>query len=295
MKRIFFFRYSLLALLFVAALISCQKEITIDYHEVAPLVMIEGRVSNEGTNVLVTRTRSMNDSVQGECIVGANVTVTTDDGVSHTIAYNPSKRCYSSALFGIPGQSYRLSVTLDGHCYEATSTMPLPAKIKMAGFLWETILEERFLVYEVWAEDPQPGVRNQFRYRVDRSSAHPRLKGKKSQRRAYRSGTFEDRGHPNGLIFNDVLCMSEKMSKETKEDDEDWEHLLQEGDTIRYSLMTLDLPVYEYFRSLSAGQGNGANPKSNISGGCLGYFSACSITHAETVIYRASDVVDVSK
>lgn len=292
MKRLYFNIYVktivLLAMAFSA--ISCQKEITIDYKEIAPLVMIEGRVSNEGTYVLITNTRSVNDSVKGECLVGANVSITTADGVSHAIEYNPSEHRYSNTLTGVPGQTYYLSVDYEGKHYEASSVMPFPAPIKSAGFMWQTILDERLLVYEVWAFDPQPEERNCFRYRMDRKSSNPLLKGRKSQNRAFRSSTFEDRGHPQGLIFNDVMCMSEKKANETKEDDDDWEYLLHDGDTIIYSLMTIDRPTYEFFRSLSAGQGDGANPKSNINGGCLGYFAACNISRADTVVFFRKDV-----
>ena len=38
--------YMILAVL--VAITSCKKEIEMDYREVAPLVMIEGRVTNEG-------------------------------------------------------------------------------------------------------------------------------------------------------------------------------------------------------------------------------------------------------
>ena len=51
--------------------VACQKEIELDYRDIEPVVSIEGRVTNEQVYVLITRTRSMNDSVKGRGIGGA--------------------------------------------------------------------------------------------------------------------------------------------------------------------------------------------------------------------------------
>ena len=62
----------------MAALAACEKEIDFDYNEVEPIVMIEGRVTNEGTEVLVTRSRSVYDPVKPFGLEGAEVTVSAD-------------------------------------------------------------------------------------------------------------------------------------------------------------------------------------------------------------------------
>ena len=48
----------------VATLTACKKDIDFDYHEVAPIVTIEGRVTNEGMEVRITQSHNVNDSVK---------------------------------------------------------------------------------------------------------------------------------------------------------------------------------------------------------------------------------------
>ena len=80
--------------------------------------------------------------------------------------------------------------------------------------------------------------------------------------------------------------MTEEMAEE--DDEEEWDYILYDGDSIHFSLMVIDRPVYDFFRSLIVGQNGRANSISNISGGCLGYFSAASLTRAEGVVYHSN-------
>ena len=72
--------------------------------------------------------------------------------------------------------------------------------------------------------------------------------------------------------------------------EENWKSILYDGDSISCQLMTIDRSVYDYFSSLRAGQGGGANPKTNITGGCLGYFAAGSITRTDTIVFNRSNI-----
>jgi len=78
-----------------------------------------------------------------------------------------------------------------------------------------------------------------------------------------------------------------------EDDKDDWDKILYEGDTITMRLMVINQPTFDYLRSLSTGQRNGANPTGNIKGDpCLGYFMAASVTHADTIVFRYADVRD---
>lgn len=267
----------------IAALMmmGCKKEIFFDYNEIEPVVVVEGRVTNEGTQVFVSKSRSMNDSVKARCLMGALVTVTAD-GVERVVAYDEQKGCYASNLIGTPGTTYQLAVDFEGHHYEGTSTMPSVAPVLSAEFLWQPVLEEKLLAYEVWAVDPNPQERNYYWYRMDRTWHHPHFEGE-NHKEAYRWNAFDDRGCPPGKIYRDVMCMSERAAEEDEE--ENWKGILYEGDTITFQLMTIDRDTYEYFTSLRAGQGGGANPRTNLTGGCQGYFAAGSVSHADTLVY----------
>ena len=228
----------------------------------------------------------MLDSVRSRCLAGANVVISCE-GIAYPLSLNTTKDCYSSTLLGIPGKTYQLSIDYEGQHYEATSTMPAPAPVLTTEFLWQNIINERLLVYEMWAVDPVPGERNYYWYRMDRTYHHPHFAEHKPKE-PYRWNVFDDRGNPPGKLYRDVMCMSERVAEEDEE--ENWKSILYEGDSVMFQLMTIDRPTYEFFSSLRAGQSGGANPKSNITGGCQGYFAAGSITHADTLVFRYADV-----
>ncbi len=269
-------------------LTSCEREIDIDYHEIAPMVVIEGRVTNEGTQVAVRWSRSVTDSVRGASQPGAKVVV-FDNGEENTLAYDPKDGCYRSALKGIPGHTYRMEVDYEGKHYEASSTMPTPSLVISTDFYWLNMLDQRLLVDVMWATDPDPAERNYFLYRIDRRSAHPHITPR-MQQKAYRWNVFDDRGNPPGRIYRDIHCMMEQTAIDDEEDN--WEKILYDGDLIMLQLLTIDATAYEYFRTLISGQSGGANPKSNISGGCQGYFMAAGISRADTVVLHLDNVPD---
>lgn len=282
---------NLYILLLLLLTLSCQKEIELDYRDIEPVVSIEGRVTNEQVYVLITRTRSMNDSVKGRGIGGAVVTISSEDGTEQLV-YDARDGYYrpASGMKGIPGRTYRLDVTLDGHQYAASSTMPRQAPIVSTQFIWQSLLDNGMLMYEMWASDPEPDVRNYYWYRVDRRAKDPKVRQKQGTD-AYRWSSFDDRGAINARIYRDIMCVNEEMMDGQDIEDDQLKSILFDGDTITLQLMTIDRAMFEYYQSLSVGQRMGANPISNISGGCLGYFAAGSVSHADTVIYNKNIIL----
>lgn len=282
---------NLYILLLLLLTLSCQKEIELDYRDIEPVVSIEGRVTNEQVYVLITRTRSMNDSVKSRGIGGAVVTISSEDGTEQLV-YDARDGYYrpASGMKGVPGRTYRLDVTLDGHQYAASSTMPRQAPIVSTQFIWQPLLDNGMLMYEMWASDPEPDVRNYYWYRVDRRSKDPKVRQKQGTD-AYRWSSFDDRGAINARIYRDIMCVNEEMMDGQDIEDDQLKSILFDGDTITLQLMTIDRAMFEYYQSLSVGQRMGANPISNISGGCLGYFAAGSVSHADTVIYNKNIIL----
>ena len=282
---------NLYILLLLLLTLSCQKEIELDYRDIEPVVSIEGRVTNEQVYVLITRTRSMNDSVKSRGIGGAVVTISSEDGTEQLV-YDARDGYYrpASGMKGVPGRTYRLDVTLDGHQYAASSTMPRQAPIVSTQFIWQSLLDNGMLMYEMWASDPEPDVRNYYWYRVDRRAKDPKVRQKQGTD-AYRWSSFDDRGAINARIYRDIMCVNEEMMDGQDIEDDQLKSILLDGDTITLQLMTIDRAMFEYYQSLSVGQRMGANPISNISGGCLGYFAAGSVSHADTVIYNKNIIL----
>ena len=272
--------------------VSCQKEIDFDYHDIEPVVCIEGRVTNEGIDVLITHTRSMDDSIRVRGVDGAKVTISADDGCTEQLEYDARSGYYRSPSDwkGVPQQTYHLNVLLNGRQYEAVSTMPMPASVTSAEFAWQPVLQKRLLVLTVWATDPEPDVRNYYWYRVNRQSVDTMAR-RKYGADAYRWNVFDDRGSVEGRIYRDIHCMMELEDDEEPDDEDDYRRsLLFDGDTITFQLMTIDRPTFDYYQSLTVGQRMGANPRSNITGGCLGYFVAGCVTRSDTLYYRKDTI-----
>lgn len=282
---------NLYILLLLLLTLSCQKEIELDYRDIEPVVSIEGRVTNEQVYVLITRTRSMNDSVKSRGIGGAVVTISSEDGTEQLV-YDARDGYYrpASGMKGVPGRTYRLDVTLDGHQYAASSTMQSLAPIVSTAFIWQPLFDNGMLWLEMWATDPEPDVRNYYWYRVDRRAKDPKVRQKQGTD-AYRWSSFDDRGAINARIYRDIMCVNEEMMDGQDIEDDQLKSILFDGDTITLQLMTIDRAMFEYYQSVSVGQRMGANPISNISGGCLGYFAAGSVSHADTVIYNKNIIL----
>ena len=272
-----------LILCVLVTLTACKKEIDMDYREVAPLVMIEGRVTNEGISVLITQTRNMNDSVRGKGLAGADVYIESE-GVSEKLQYDASSGYYlsPSGMKGQTGKTYRMMADFKGNHYEASSTMPPLAVITSTQFKWQPILNDRMLFFCFQATDPQPDQLNYYWSRMDRKTTNPWLLEHANLSEAYRWTVFDNRGAVPGILLRDIMCMSEKKAEKNEEDDR--RQLLYDGDTVTLTLMTIDRSTYEYFKSLQSGQRGGANPQSNITGGCLGYFTAGNISRANPIV-----------
>ena len=277
-------------LLAVMSLTACKKEIDFDFNEIDPIVVIEGKVTNEGSTVVISRSRSVMTAERVHCLQGAIVTV-TGNGTTTPLLYDAEKDCYYSELAGVPGVTYQLSVDFEGKHYEATSQMQAQAPILSYEFFWLRMMNERMLSFEMWAQDPEPNQRTYYWFRMLRKSSNPHF-ANSPQTEPYDWDSFDDRGCPPGKVFVDVVTVSEQQMKDDEEDY--WKWILYDGDRITVELMTVDRTVHDYLRELKASQqGNGANPHSNITGGCLGYFVATSISRTETIVFDRSSLKDL--
>lgn len=274
-----------------ALLTACTKEIDFEFHDEAPVVVIEGKVTNEGRTVTISRSRSVTDSVHSHCLAGADVVI-TDGNTTTPLTYDAAADCYYSPVAGVVGKTYQLEIDFEGQHYEAEATMPAAAPITSSEFSWVTMMNQRMLCYEMWAVDPEPNVRNYYWMRINRISHHPHLEGTR-QTAPYNWDLMDDRGCPPGQIFADWMLVSEKKMNDDEE--KDWKRIIYDGDSVWMTLMTVDPKVYDYLYQLGMGQHHGANPRSNITGGCMGYFAAGSITRSDTIVFRRDDVKEWEK
>ncbi|MCC8034347.1 MAG: DUF4249 domain-containing protein [Rikenellaceae bacterium] len=271
MKRTLYFTFSIL--LFFT---SCEKEIEINYRSVEPLYVVEGRVTNETAEVLVTLTRDMDDGSLPAAQNDAEIILTSSDGSNHRLVYGPDGYYRAAGLTGTVGENYTLSVWVGGGNFYSESTMHDGAGIDDLYFQWLKVMGQKFVILTFSFRDI-PDQENYYCYRVWRNGKN------------YRWNVLHDRGNDGREITLDIVCMTEKMADENKKDD--WDDILYEGDQIEIELQSIDRRTYDYLFSLGLGGSANTNPIDNFTGGCLGYFAAYSTCRSATV-FSWSDILN---
>lgn len=260
-------------LLITMLLISCEKEIFLNYHSVEKKYVVEGILTNETSEIKITTTRDMEDSTKGKNVENAVVVISSNDGIREVFEYQENGYYRSATnITGYPGKTYTLSVTVDGQEYTSYSTMQHQAEIISAFFQWAKIMNNKILIFEIEIKDIA-GEDNYYCYHMYRNGGN------------YRWDVFNDRGYADDVIPINIFCMSDNTmgGNDSGNRDVDEDEILSEGDIVTIEIRTIDRRVYDYLYSLGLSERTSANPIDNFTGGCLGYFSAYSVIRHETV------------
>jgi uncharacterized protein DUF4249 len=239
---------------FLIASTGCEKIIDPQLTTAAPLIVIEGSISDQPENqtVKVSRTVAFDQSNAFNAVKGAKVTVVASN--SQTYIFSPATDgVYRSQRFrGIAGVKYNLQVVVDGKIYNASSTMPKPVRPDSITFKRISIFGTSRVYPSVYYSDP-PNVQNQYRYII-------KINGK-----LIADQVTEDR-------FSDGNSTSDLI---TFDDDG-----VVKGDKIDIEMQCIDRNVFKFYFAISQVGGNGgppvapSNPDTNFDNGALGIFSA---------------------
>jgi hypothetical protein len=240
--------------------ISCEKVIQLDLKASDKRIVIEGGINDASpvNTITLTKNINVNESNVFPNVTGAIVKISDNAGNSETLKETSAGVYQTFAMPGVQGRTYFLSVEAEGKTYTAQSTMPYKVNFdtlsvtKVAGFLGEDSL----YAIRPFYQDPA-GIKNYYRF--VRYINNTRVKGSVSNNDffydgSYHSAPLDDEGFE--LNTND----------------------LKSRDTLTIEMQCVDEAVNLYFvsklQTASGESGAPANPKSNIVGGALGYFSA---------------------
>lgn len=263
---------------FVLLLLSCEKEIDIDYHQVAQLYVAEGLVTQDGTTnrtnkpsyVRLTTTQDMTDNVtNNHNLMGATVVLSENGYVIDTLRYWRNGY-YVSDCQGFEGCSYTLDVYLNGHHFQSTSVMQSAPQFSSFRFVWKDVLTEKMLFADLKINDIK-GQNNYYFMHIYRNGI------------GYRWAVMDDSHNPGSELQQLFSCTTERNLDKNDDDG------LKDGDLIHVEIRSIDRRTYDYFYSMQVMQNSGTNPVENYTGGCLGYFSACNIITYDTT-FRRSEV-----
>lgn len=257
MKKIFILFLALFPLFFIY---SCEKVINIDLDEASQKVVVEGIILNGDTiqRVRVTRTTSFDDS-DGVPTVD-NATVSVIDNLGNTGSFTAVGNGWYelSGYPGVEGRTYSIQVIVDGQTYSAQSTMP--SLVQM-----DTLYNEFYpfgtdtLITVVPGRNDPAGIENFYQFHIKK----------------------------NGVKVKDVFLQDDQFTDGNFSVEPLFISDLKLNDTLVVTMFCIDKPVWTYFNQLGLNASNSttpANPVSNFTGGCLGYFSARSFSTKQVII-----------
>lgn len=261
------------------ALSACEHEIDFDYLTSEPMVVFDGRISNEGVFVRISEMRQMSDSTKHHVVSDAQVWIASDDGSEEQLYYDARQECFlsSTGLTGTPGQTYTMRATVNGQRYEASSTMLAPTPVDTIFFRYVDVLNQRIYFVCIKGRDPLPDDRNYYLHRLWRGDE------------LFRWNPRSGRSSVDGVFEYDIVCSSEKDIENGIDDD--GKIPLRDGDVINAEVMSIGRSEWEYFHSLLYGAATMSNPLTNIRGGAQGIFMAANITRPDTIVFNRAELV----
>jgi len=246
-----------------ALLTSCEKVIQLDLSTTTPRLVIQGNIYDEPGPYVVNISRTVNFDAPNifPAVTNATVTISDNAGLTEELSQASDGNYVTSALQGKVGQTYTLTVKVDGKTYTASSTIPRVVDIDTIYFKKSIFGGGRLITLDFMN---QAGKENFYQV------IHL-VNGKQI---------------PGFSVFSNNTVKSEEISYSFMTTNS--EPPLVAGDKIEVWLECIDKGVFEYFRTANRDGGRSAspaNPVSNISNGALGFFNACSV-HKKTFIYH---------
>ena len=260
---------SVLLALVLLCTTACEKVINLDLKTSDSQLVIEGNLADDGHPCLVTVSRSANytDTNTFQAVSGAAITLADNAGGLETLRESTATpgQYAGAKLLGVPGRTYTLRVETGGAAYVATSTLPAPV-VPFDKLSTQLSPVGNNNIQAVADFTDPAGISNSYLFRQYRN-------GRLNNTIFVQNDQFTD-GKPVSLVLRVMGGGTSDPNNLNK---------LVAGDSLRVEMQNIDAGVYEYFRTLNliltsnpATATTPANPKSNFSGGILGYFSAHS-------------------
>lgn len=260
----------LASVLLSAMLVSCEKVVDIELEGVEKKYMIEGIISDQkgDCRVLITQTGDFDEENDFPGVSGASVSITDNNTGNTIILPETTSGTYADSLLkGAHGTSYSLRVEIGDKVFTAQSVMPQRVEMDTIFVTNENIFGDSWKLSTIEFHDPA-NVENSYRF-------IQHVNGERTREIYIRNDDLVD-----GKLFSTILYM---------DDDAEDNEKLKKGDTVKVQMLGIDKQVYKFWYSLDQGStgeaysASPANPVTNIRGGALGYFSACT-SHEKTMI-----------
>lgn len=255
------------ALALLLASTGCEKVINLDLKTSASQLVIEGNLVDDNRPCQVSLRTSANytDANTFAPVTGATITLADNAGSTETLREATPGQYTGASIKGVSGRTYTLRVETGGTSYVAVSTLPAPVVPFEKLSTQLSAIGSNNIQAVVDYTDPV-GLGNSYLFRQYRN-------GRLNNTIFVQNDQFTDGKHITQTLrtFSNSSTDPNNLNK------------LVAGDSLQVEMQNIDANVYEYFRTFNliittgaAPSTTPANPKSNFSGGALGYFSAHS-------------------
>ncbi|MDP4865085.1 MAG: DUF4249 domain-containing protein [Crocinitomicaceae bacterium] len=238
---------------------SCTKVIEVDINDKDPQYVIEGFVTLGETTHRVSITKSQNLSASSvmPTVDNAIVVLSDDLGNSQTMVL-VSPGIYEATAYPVAeGRTYSLSVNIASEVFVASGKMMQNVVIDTLETFAFSFGPTSLNALVPVRQDPG-GIDNYYKFNIIANNI-------------LKPGIFiqED-------AYNDGNLMMEPIFADG----------IESGDTVDVEMFGIDESVFKYFYTLQQNEQGAtpANPTSNFSGGCLGYFSVRTKSVKQIVI-----------
>lgn len=250
--------YIAIAFVLSISIVSCTKIIDVNIDNTEPAHVIEANISDAAGPyyVRITKTIDLDKDNNFPGISGATVRISDDAGNNELLTDDGGGYYSTTSLQGTPGRTYTLTVEVEGKTYTSVCKMPTKVPFDSLGYKDVQTFNGLNPYPTVYYRDPV-GTGNYYR-------AILYADGKPMEDLFIESDEFIDGKSRSAVLFNG---------------DEEEESLIYFDDSVTVEMRCIDKYVFEYLEQIGEADGNSnaatpANPKNNIQGGALGYFSA---------------------
>jgi hypothetical protein len=237
-------------------LCSCTDIIEVKLKDVKPQLVVEATISNiNSPAVRLTQTVDFNDDNHYPVISHAQVTLSNEKGAKVTLEETQPGYYTAPSWQGEIGMHYYLNIITHAQIIKANCQLPISVLFDNATIVWTKDdsynAQKGDMAYKIQVEFQDPAnVDNYYHFLEYRNNI------------LIKTYLFSDEN-------NDGLPVKQTLRYKDRE--------LEKGDSVRIEMQCITKEIYDYLHHLkdTSGQNsNPCNPKTNLIGAKLGYFSA---------------------
>lgn len=250
---------------------SCEKVIELDLNSADPQIVVEATLSDDPTQraeVRLSQTINFTESNNFPPLSNAVVFIKNKTtGVVDTLRERSQGYYRADNLFGVIGQTYDLTVLVNGKTLTASAAIPRKVNLDSLKILRQAGFggQQNIFVLPIFTD--LQGIGDKYRFVM----------------------SVNNKIRDNVFLFDDQLSDGTTNAQPLAVRGE---NTLKVGDIVSLEMRCIDAGSHQYFSTVEGGGGGPnsssatpTNPITNIKGGALGYFSAYN-TQVKTITIR---------